>query len=413
MRDVSRHLDGPGGQSTSPIASTAPMRHGAYKRPSRVRRFFAFLGFGISVILIATGSLVAMAYFDLKNSVVESEGIQLDDQIPPPQVLEGEFNILLVGSDARSGQLSAAAEDDDGVLNDVNILLHVNKAHTSATAVSIPRDMIVPIAECPNGAGGWTGPINNILSEGGLPCIVNTVENITGMDIPYAMIVQFDGVVDLSNVVGGVDICVSSRIEDPYQNIYLNPGMHTVSGVDALKFLRARYGVGDGSDLGRISNQQQFLSSLLRKLKSSGALTNPVALYEIAKAVMKDVSLSKSMNNLDTLIKMAGAVKDIPLETISFVQFPGFTGGEGEYEFKVEPDWEVARALFADIVADRPIQITGGTGRATQLLAPSTAAPNATEAPSATATDALLPGDINGQTANQVSCTVGRLLDDE
>lgn len=235
--------------------------------------------------------------------------------------------------------------------------------------------------------------------------------NITGMDIPYAMIVRFDGVVDLSNVVGGVDICVSSRIEDPYQNIYLDPGMHTVAGVDALKFLRARYGVGDGSDLGRISNQQQFLASLLRKLKSSGALTNPVTLYQIAKAVMNDVSLSRSMNDIDTLIKMAGAVKDIPLETISFVQFPGFTGGEGEYEFKVEPDWVSAKQLFADIAADRPIKITGGTGRATQLLTTSTPSPSATTDP-ATA-DATLPGDINGQTANQVSCTVGRLLDEE
>lgn len=415
MNDFSRHLEGTEEESTSLQSRTAPVRHGSYRKPSLFRRVFAILGFGLAVVLLATGTLAVFVYVGLKNTIVESEGIVLDGEdtsTPPPiQAIEGEFNVLVVGSDARAGQTSAATEDADGVLNDVNILLHVNKAHTSATAVSIPRDMLVPIAECSNGAGGWTGPINNILAEGGLPCIVSTVENITGLDIPYAMIVRFDGVVDLSTVVGGVDICVASRIEDPYQNIYLDPGMHTLAGVDAIKFLRARYGIGDGSDLGRISNQQQFLSSLLRKLKSTGALTNPVTLYQIAKAVMSDVSLSRSMNNLDTLIGMAAAVRNIPLETITFVQFPGFTGGEGELAEKVEPDWEAARLLFAAIAADQPLQITAGTGRATQLT-PESNGVAATPTPTVT-TGALLPDDISGQTANQVSCTVGRLIDEE
>lgn len=401
-------------------------RHGRnsnYRVGSFILRY---LGLAFSVLIVATVSVASIAVWDVARGA--NAGIALDGDLPLPAAIDGELNILLVGSDSRQGQSSAAWETSSGVLNDVNMLIHINKEHTSATVISIPRDMVVPMAKCTGGGGGWTGPINSLLSEGGLPCIVSTVENLTGVDIPYAMLVGFDGVVELSNVVGGVEICVASPIQDDYQQVYLDAGTHTLAGIDALHFLRARYGVGDGSDLGRISNQQAFLSSLVRKLKATDTLTNPLKLYGIAKAVSSNMTLSTSMNSIDTLVAMALAVRSIPLETITFVQFPGSTGGAGVYTGKVQPDLAAAKILFEALAADQPIQLTAGTGRAVVVapssspssvppassVAPETTQSAATPAPATDVTPSVaLPSDVSGQTANQVTCTKGRLRVDQ
>ena len=97
------------------------------------------------------------------------------------------------------------------------------------------------------------------------------------------------GVAGLSEAVGGVEVCVADPIEDEYTGTFLDAGNHTLSGVAALQFLRTRHGVGDGSDLGRISNQQVFMSALARKLQGEGTLSDPVKLYSIAKAALANM----------------------------------------------------------------------------------------------------------------------------
>lgn len=406
----------------------AALRHGELKPHGVGRTILRYLGLSLAVVLVATVSIASIAVWDVSRGA--NAGIALDGELPLPDAINGEVNILLVGSDGRAGQAAAAGEESSGVLNDVNMLIHINAEHTNATVISIPRDMVVPMAKCTGGGGGWTGPINAVLNEGGLPCVAATVENLTGIDIPYAMLVGFDGVVQLSNVVGGVEVCVAKAMQDSYTGVTLSAGMHTLSGQDALLFLRSRHGVGDGSDLGRISSQQAFLSSLIRKIKSSDTLTNPLKLYGIAKAVVSNMTLSTSLNNTDTLVAIAMAVRNIPLETITFVQFPGTTGNDGVYTGKVKPDLYAAKILFDALLADQSIALTAGTGRGTVL---STSTPTATPSTTATATASAsasasseatvsatptptavaLPSDINGQTADQVTCSVGRSLNEQ
>jgi anionic cell wall polymer biosynthesis LytR-Cps2A-Psr (LCP) family protein len=198
--------------------------------------------------------------------------------------------------------------------------------------------------------------------------------------------------------------------------------------------------VGDGSDLGRISNQQVFLSSLVRKLKSAETLTNPVALFGLAKAAITNMTLSNSLNSLDTMVSIAMALKDIPLENIVFVQYPGATGGEGVYAGKVQPKQAEADALFAAILADQPIGLSGTTGngsivdpdaaakaaaaaeaaaakaaKAAKKATPSaTGTATATPTPAAPAAEvAVLPDTVNGQTAGDYTCSAGRTLDQQ
>lgn len=409
-------------------------RHGRLKKSSPFATVAKVLAATLAVVMVSSASVAAIAAYDLASSVkpgVELVGDETPVSIPKIGAWEGGLNLLLVGSDSRKGQDPAFGDEDDtGDLNDVTMLMHVSADHSSATVVSFPRDMYVPIPSCPDPedpespfASMSYQKINTTLSYGGLPCTVLTVEELTGLDIRFAAEVQFSGVIAMSNAVGGVPVCVGARIEDEYTGIFLDPGEHTLMGVDALQFLRTRHGVGDGSDLTRIGNQQVFLSSLMRTIKSADTLGDPAKLYSLAKAALTNVTLSTQLQNVDNMVAIAMALKDIPLEQINFVQYP-----TGAVDGGVEPNMEAADALIAALVADQPIQLGGGTSGT--LLAPedpnatidaSAADPAAVADPSAVVDPAapaapgatVLPSDILGQSAGQYTCSDGRTLDDQ
>jgi LCP family protein required for cell wall assembly len=404
------------------------VRHGRQKLKGPFRTVLSFIGASLVVVLVSGAAVASVAAWDIARSV--QPGVVLVNEVSIPQIseIEGGVNLLLVGSDSRAGTDPNIFDVDPGsVLNDVNMILHIAQDHKSATVISIPRDMVVRFPDCPDGGGGWTGPINASLNEGGLACVALTVEELTGLSIPFAAEIQFNGVIEMANAIGGVDVCVADRIEDEYTQTFLDPGIHTLSGLQALQFLRTRHGVGDGSDLGRISNQQVFLSSLVRKLKSAETLTNPIALYGLAKAAVSNMTLSNSLNNVDTMVSIAMALKDIPLDNIVFVQYPGTTGGVGVYSGKVQPDVAAADALFGAILADQPVGLSGTTGQGSVVdpnapvaVAPDPAVtePDPAASPGAsTATTApapapvtVLPESVLGQTAGTFTCSKGRTL---
>ncbi len=169
--------------------------------------------------------------------------------------------------------------------------------------------------------------------------------------------IQFDGVIEMSNAVGGVPVCVAGDINDPYTGLNVKAGQNTLQGAQALAFLRTRHGVGDGSDLGRISNQQVFLSSLVRTIKSADTLANPIKVYALAKAAASNMSLSESLNNPTTIASMAIAMKGIDLNKVVFVQYPNHYVADG-----VAPTEDAATALMTALQNDQPVVVTGDTG---------------------------------------------------
>jgi anionic cell wall polymer biosynthesis LytR-Cps2A-Psr (LCP) family protein len=216
----------------------------------------------------------------------------------------------------------------------------------------------------------------------------------------------------MSNAVGGVNVCVAGDIEDPYTGLNVKAGDNTLQGTQALAFLRTRHGVGDGSDLGRISNQQVFLSSLVRTIKSADTLANPVKVYALAKAATSNISLSESLNSPTTIASMAMALKNIDISKVVFVQYPNHYEGDG-----VAPTKDAADTLMTALQTDKPVTLTGDTGvgseaaPGTATQAPATQDP-ATQAPAdgsttdpADGTSVQLPSDVHGQTAAQVTCS--------
>lgn len=421
---------------SSPMAQSSadaalPARHGRLPRHGTLATYGKVAASVIAVLAVSATAIVAYAGIDLFTSVkppVELESEKMLDGVPDIGAMEGGLNFLLLGSDKRpeDGGFGDPAEES-AVLNDVTMLLHVSEDHSHVEVVSFPRDLIVSVPECPNPQDPEGEPlppvpetrINEVLAWGGLGCVASTIEALTGVVIPVGGIVEFYGVAALSSAVGGVEVCVAEPINDDYTGTYLDAGTHTLSGMDALQFLRTRHGVGDGSDLGRISNQQTFLASLMRTLQSSGTLGDPVKLYSIAKAVLSNMTLSTKMQDPAQLMSIARTLQDVDLSKIAFLQYPT-TYTEG---FAAVVPAESAAAVNTALQADVPVQIdpnaTSNTDFGTvpdpnapppQPETPAAADPSDTPAPDATPPPSATPGevlppDVTGQTAAEVRCS--------
>lgn len=404
-------------------------RHGRQKRSSAFKTVARFVAAGLAVVLVSGVSVAAIATFDVAASVQPSVHLDNETKGPVPQIgaIDGGVNLLIVGSDSRKGQDAVfGPEDSTGDLNDVTMLMHISEDHTNASVISFPRDMFVPIPSCKkvDGNGSYSAmtrqKINTTLTYGGLACTVATVEKLTGLDIPFAAEVQFSGVMAMSTAVGGVPVCVAEPIEDEYTGTFLKAGEHTLQGFEALQFLRTRHGVGDGSDLTRINNQQLFMSSLVRTIKSADTLSDPTKVYSLAKAVTGNMQLSASLNNVSVIASIAVALKDIDLSKVVFAQVP-----TGNVEGGVVPSQPAFKNMFTAIAADESIQLSGTTGSGTVAdpNAPVTADPApvdpaATPDPNAPAVPTETPGaildkSVTGQTAADYTCTAGRTLKDQ
>lgn len=406
-------------------------RHGRLRAPNFAVSVLKFFGIAVSVLVVSALTVTSIAAWDLSRQVktVHLGNEAAVGQMPEISAIAGGVNLLLVGSDSRKNSTYSYGADPQSELNDVNILLHVSQDHTNAVAVSFPRDMYVTMPACDDGQGNIRGParsskLNTALdfgggsSKGGLACAVKAVENLTGLTIPFAAEITFDGVIEMSNAVGGVPVCVAQKIEDTHTELYLDPGTHDLQGMDALKFLRTRYGIGDGSDVTRISSQQVFLSSLVRKVKSASTLSDISKLYGLAGAAVRNMTFSDSLKNVDTLVQIAKALAPIDLNKMVFVQYPTTDSRDLS---GLDPNKPSATALMAAILNDQPIALAPPNTNLRTGSVPAGGTPTPTPSPTATAgaaptptptdpTVAQLPPDVLGQSAAQQTCSVGRSL---
>ncbi|QTX03564.1 LCP family protein [Agromyces archimandritae] len=396
----------------------------------------------LGVVLVSGSAVGAYAAWDLANTI--KPGVKLGNEeqlanVPDIGAIDGGVNVLLIGNDSREGQGEGFGDPDEetAVLNDVTMLFHIAQDHSHASVISFPRDMVVDVPECvdPEDPGGdplwelYDVKINSVLSWGGMPCVARTVEELTGTSIQFAGSVQFLGVAALSEAIGGVEVCVAEPIEDEHTDLYLPAGMNELKGLPALQFLRTRHGVGDGSDLGRISNQQVFLSALARKVQNDGTLSDPSKLYGIAKAALQNMELSEGLLDPTTMISIALALKDVDLSKIQFIQYPTVGNGSGG-QAPTESAEVVNLALQQDkpVVFDAEAQQDVSFGSTVTPAppaegeAPVEEAPVEEEAPAEagaadpavpTPTEEALPSDVYGQTAAEERCSAGRTLEDQ
>ena len=389
-------------------------------RPKR-RGWLKAVVWVLVALLSGTVAAVAGGYFFI-SSQLSASGIEVYStdgnsfELPTAADINGPINMLVIGSDTRVDQGSTSYGPVGSALADVIILVHISRDRENAVAMSIPRDLMVSVPSCPDPNGREAFPakeftqINSTMTKAGPACTLLAVQQLTGVAIPYLAMVDFKGVIAMSQALGGVDVCVANTIDDSYTDLYLEPGQHSLIGDDAVAFLRTRHGVGDGSDLSRISNQQVFLTSMIRKLKEEGTLSSPFKMFQLGTAALSNMTLSNSLTDLSVIYGLAKQVNNVDLDKITFLQLPVYDL-EGDYAGRVAPSPERAQELFDLIVADQPLvlaQANPGNGAVVaEASAPETTAsnPGGTEQPNDETFGTGLPSWAQGTSAATTSCS--------
>ncbi len=290
------------------------------------------------------------------------------------------INILMIGSDSRSTaadcKLGGSCNNSPGERADVEMVIHISADRSNATVMSIPRDLETDLPACTDrqnntSVGARTDMINSALNWGP-GCSVAAVHQLTGIPIDHFMKIDFGGVVDMSDAVGGVHVCVSDNVYDPDSHLKLKKGAHVLKGVAALEFLRTRHGFGDGSDLSRTYTQHIFISSLIAKLKSAGTLTDPTAIWGLANAATKALTVDTGLDSISKLIGLAGDVNKVPTDRITFTTMQNTPDNAPGLGGRVIPA-PGAHTLFQTIANDQSLTTSGG-GKSRAASATATAA---------------------------------------
>ncbi|MGW2255373.1 LCP family protein [Kitasatospora sp. NPDC001660] len=394
---------------------TAKRRAAAARRNRRRCRTLKWTA-GAGALVMAAGCCGGYYLYRHFNSNLTSVKVQLGDEAERPKPAGDALNILVLGTDSREGLGSDYGDEGSSGHADTTLLLHVAKDRSNATVISIPRDLMVPIPECrtPDGRripGSVRDMFNNSLGQEGRDpgCSWKTVEKVTGIRVDHFVQVGFEAVKTLSTAVSGVEVCAAKDINDPKSHLKMSKGRHVVQGDDALAFVRTRHGVGLGGDLTRIPLQQQFISSMIRKIKSDDTLTSPSKLYRLADAATKALTVDSGIGSVDRLKDLALDISTVDTRNITFTTAPVLDDPKDENRLILkQPD---AGQLFSMIAADRSLTGTATTRSAT----PAPATPETPTAPSTPAAPAVDPKDVqvivrNGSgTPGQSSPTVDKL----
>ncbi|MFE6776636.1 LCP family protein [Streptomyces sp. NPDC057702] len=365
---------GPAGQPSGRAAARAATRAaGRTGRRSRRRRGRLVLGIVLAlVVVIAAGA--GWIYLRLNANIETFDADGIADH-RPPAAARGE-NVLVIGSDARTDGNSELGGGDKGDVgrSDTAFLLHVYGDREHAVAISIPRDTLVDIPPCRLPDGTWTAPQPRTMfnaaysvgqtAKGNPACTQNTVEKLTGLRVDHTLVIDFKGFAKLTDVVGGVDVCLP---QDVYEKD-LNPhrttrgkrlfakGEQRVAGQRALDYVRIRHGIGDGSDIGRIKRQQAFVGSLFKKVKSDGL--TPTKVLPLADAATRSMTVDPGLGSVDKLASFALSLKNVDLHHTKFRTLPWRY--EGARVAVVEPE---ARALWDALRHDRTLDGADASGK--------------------------------------------------
>ncbi|WP_030267580.1 LCP family protein [Streptomyces sp. NRRL B-24484] len=389
------------------------------------RRLARIAGATAAVLVLATAGAGAWFYhrLDQNISTFSADGVATNRPPAGPTAAGGgrPVNILLLGSDTRSDGNGALGGGDEGVgHSDTAILLHVYADHRHAVGVSVPRDTLVTVPPCKLPNGTWTSERSSqmfnsaftvgLYPQGNPACTQNTVEALTGLRVDHTIVVDFKGFAAMTDALHGVDVCVPNDV-DSY-GIHLTKGRRTLSGQQALDYVRARHGFGDGSDIGRMKRQQAFLSSLIKKVQGQGF--DLTTLLPLADAATRSLTVDEELGSAMKLATFAQSLQDIKLADISFVTVPWEYAGARVA--LVHPDvdtlWELLRQdrtldgrATAPATTATPTTATPTTATPTTAT-PTTATPSAPAAPTPSATAAPSTGAPAGPDATAAPVTV-------
>ncbi|PKV94913.1 LytR family transcriptional attenuator [Amycolatopsis echigonensis] len=309
----------------------------------------------LTVVSLLVMGLTGYAWASLQGLV---NGLNYSDVIGDggggDKPADGARDILLVGLDSRTDMqgnplspevlAQLRAGESDGELNtDTLILVHIPNDGSKAVAMSLPRDSYVDIpgygkhkinsayaramlqARKDLQAQGVTDPkeLDVKSNQAGAKLLIATVQELTGSTIDNYAAINLLGFSDITKAVGGVDVCLKDNVDDEYSGAKFTKGQHTISGVEALEFVRQRHGLPRG-DLDRVVRQQVFMAGMARKVLSAGTLTDPSKLNSLIDAIKKSVVLNQNWDIFNFAQQMKGLTggqlefRTIPVDNVEY-----------------------------------------------------------------------------------------------
>ncbi|MET8559514.1 LCP family protein [Streptomyces flaveolus] len=320
---------------------------------------------GAAVLLVVGAGAGWAVYARLSANITADEAAAAElarfERERPTALVRDAQNILLIGSDTRAGDGNGRYGKDVGTeRSDTTILLHLAADRHGATAVSLPRDLMVDIPSCGQKDGRRSDPVfamfNHAFEVGGSACTIRTVEKLTGIRIDHHMVLDFSGFKAMVDAVDGVEVCLKEPVDDKAAKLKLPAGKVMLDGEQALGFVRARKSLGNGSDTERMERQQRFLGALVDKVRSSGVLLNPVKLYPVLDAATSSLTTDPELASLRGLYQLVRGLREIPTERVQFLTVPRESYAyDANRDQLVEPE---AERLFGRLRADQPVVVT-------------------------------------------------------
>jgi LCP family protein required for cell wall assembly len=395
------------------------------------------------LVAVAGSGYVLLRHFNANIQQDDIRGL-LGDQ--PVNLHPQAENIMVIGSDSRQGLSQAYGSGLVTDQSDTLMIIHIPADRKWAEVMSIPRDSWVNIPACEMGDGQLSSPtqfkINEAFAIGnldgnhtelGIACTVKTLEQDTGIYINHFIEVNFTGFENMVAALGGVYECNPTPINDPNSGLHLSAGTHLLTPAQALGYVRARYTIGDGSDLERIGRQQAFMSSLISRVKSE--LLNPIAIYNFLDAATKSLTIDSQLGGITGLYDLGESLRGIPSDKIAFFTIPNFPRGDVVPGDTANVLWTQPEdnKIFASFRNDVPASSTlFGQGSSSTTADPAvtpsgsavpltedspspasssgtpsattSAKPTASPDPTSTASPTTTPVTIQARTANQSIC---------
>jgi LCP family protein required for cell wall assembly len=322
----------------------------------------------VAALLLAVGG-AGYLYLHLNSNI---KGVDINAALGsnrPKNLDNGSMDILVLGSDSRSGtnKKAGGGQDDGTARSDTAMIVHIYQGHKKAAVVSIPRDTLVDRPSCTTPKGKVTAAAKNVMfndaySVGGAACAVKTAESLTGIRMDHYVEVDFSGFQHLVDALGGVTVTTTQAISDNDSHLHLTAGTHTLSGTQALALVRTRHGIGDGSDLGRIELQHAFMKALADRITSVGLFSSPAKLLDVANTATNALTTDSDLASVSGLSGLAQSLKSIGSEDLNLITMP--VRYDPANPNRVIPIVSKADQVWAALNADRAIPKAATKGSA-------------------------------------------------
>lgn len=351
--DATEAAAGAGDEPATTATATGPA---GGKGRRRLRRVVLWTAASVAALMCLGAATAYGYYYSLRSEMTHHDIGSVLSEGDRPDKISDAVNILFIGSDGYEEDSPAYTEEFEGERSDSLMLAHISP-DKRVSVISFPRDSLVQLPDCDayaktEGTYGYFGMINAAMYHGGPPCVVRTIESLTDIRVDHFVHLSFASFRDVVDAIGGVDMCIPEPMRDERSKLDLQAGQQTLGGEEALSFVRARYDIGDGGDIGRIDRQQMFMAALADQVTSSDVLTSPRRLNGVLQAVAQHSATDHELS-LDRMLSIAVTMTDVDLSDIEFHTVPW-------YQAPYDPNrvmWhqEDADELFRAVREDRPL----------------------------------------------------------